>query len=92
MNAVRRTSILLGLSIALAAGLANAQSYEFRQTVKGLTSSMAESAPAGITDLSCGNQHCYAIAGCTIWSVGRNHYGQLGRSGTTDQYSWGDTG
>jgi hypothetical protein len=42
-------------------------------------------------DISCGDYHCYALVDGTVYSVGHNPYGQLGREGTTNQSTWGAT-
>ena len=77
--------------ILLTSGLANAESYEFRFPIKGLTAKLAESAPAGASQIECGHYHCYALVNGTIWSVGRNDYGQLGLGDTTRRTTWDDT-
>jgi hypothetical protein len=88
MNFHHRFPTLIAASIALASGLAHAETYEFRHQVNGLTAELAESAPADAIDLTCGYYHCYALVNGTVWSVGLNYDGQLGLGDTDDRSSW----
>jgi hypothetical protein len=76
----------------LLSGAALAASFRFVAPLKGLSvARMVESAPVGATTIDCGRYHCYALVDGSVWSVGSNRFGHLGREGTTDQSTWGDT-
>jgi len=82
----------MALGALLISGTVLADTYQMVVPVKGLSvADVVEAAPAGATSIECGGYHCYALVSGTVYSVGHNGYGQLGRAGTTDQSSWGAT-
>ncbi len=52
---------------------------------------LPEEIAVSVSQIDCGYYHCYALVDGTVWSVGWNVYGQLGRNGTTSQSTWGPT-
>lgn len=88
MKKVLSASFVIAAIISSSSVLAD--SFQFRHPVSGVKINAPEP-PLETSKVECGQYHCYALVGDTVWAVGKNNNGQLGVGDNDNRSIWVET-